>query len=156
MASFHRCVLELPADWACGTELPTPIARAAGKLDPSDTDDHVFGARRLLGVEKTRTTPYHPHSDGLVERLNRTLLDMLATAVEDQPFEWEQHLQRLCFAYNISPHPTTGFSPFQFMFGREARMPMDIILGKPGPSPGTLPEYVEKLSASLARMYGKV
>ena len=40
---------------------------------------------RLLGVEKSRTTPYHPQSDGLVERFNRTLLDMLATAVDDRP-----------------------------------------------------------------------
>ena len=37
----------------------------------------------LLGVDKTRTTPYHPQSDGLVERFNRTLLDMLATASQE-------------------------------------------------------------------------
>ena len=42
---------------------------------------------KLLGIKKSRTTPYHPQSDGLVERFNRTLLDMLATAVNDHPFE---------------------------------------------------------------------
>ena len=47
---------------------------------------------KLLGVAKTRTTPYHPQSDGLVERFNRTLLDMLATAVHEQPVEWESEL----------------------------------------------------------------
>ena len=47
---------------------------------------------KLLRVAKSRTTPYHPQSDGLVERFNRTLLDMLAKTVQEQPFEWESHL----------------------------------------------------------------
>ena len=47
---------------------------------------------KLLGVAKTRTTPYHPQSDGLVERFNRTLLDMLATAVHEQPVELASEL----------------------------------------------------------------
>ena len=107
---------------------------------------------KLLGVEKTRTTPYHPQSDGLVERFNRTLLDMLATAVSDKPFEWEQHLRRLCFAYNTSIHPTTGFSPFSLMFGRQAHMPVDIALG----TACTVPEYVANLRTSLDAAYTRV
>ena len=116
----------------------------------------VAEACRLLGVEKSRTTPYHPQSDGLVERFNRTLLDMLATAVGDQPFEWEQHLRRLCYAYNTSIHPTTGFSPFQLMFGRTARMPADITLGTTTSADATQPQYVTSLRTSLETMYGYV
>ena len=44
---------------------------------------------QLLGVKKTRTTPYHPQSDGLVERFNRTLLDMLSMAVKDDERDWD-------------------------------------------------------------------
>ena len=82
---------------------------------------------QLLAIEKTRTTPYHPQSDGLIERFNRTLLSMLATCLEDHPTEWDQYLSKLCMAYNSSVQSTTGYSPYFLMFGRDARLPMDII-----------------------------
>ena len=108
---------------------------------------------KLLGVEKSRTTPYHPQSDGLVEQFNRTLLDMLATAVRDRPFECEQYLRRLCLAYNTSVHPTTGFSPFYLMFGRQVRMPVDIMLGTATSHAHRIPEYVSNLRTSLETAY---
>ena len=101
---------------------------------------------KLLGVRKSGTTPYHPQSDGLVERFNRTLLDMLATAVSDHPFEWEHHLR---LAYNTSIHPTTGYSPFSLMFGRQARMPVDIMLGTSTATTSTIPQYVANLRTNL-------
>ena len=108
---------------------------------------------KLLGVQKSRTTPYHPQSDGLVERFNRTLLNMLATAVYDRPFEWEQHLPRLCHAYNTSVHPTTGSSPFYLMFGRQARMPVDVMLGTATQTSCSIPQYVANLRNSLETAY---
>jgi len=54
-----------------------------------------------LGIHKTRTTPYHPQGDGLVERFNRTLLSMLATTTRDHPATWETLLPKLCLAYNV-------------------------------------------------------
>ena len=64
------------------------------------------------GSGQDQNDPYHPQSDGLVERFNRTLLDMLATAAREQPFDWESQLWRLCLAYNTSTHQTTGEPPF--------------------------------------------
>ena len=111
---------------------------------------------KLLEVAKTHTTPYHPQSDGVVERFNRTLLDMLATAVRDQPFCWEDHLRRLCMAYNTSVHPTTGYTPFYLMYGRQARMPIDIMYGTPTPKPQLASEYAGKLRESLEAAYERV
>ena len=108
---------------------------------------------KMLGVDKSRTTPYHPQSDGLVERFNRTILDMLATAVGDNLFEWEKNLRRLCVAYNTSIHPTTVFSPFAPMFGRQAPIPMDIILGTAAPFSITVPQYVTNLHKNLEVAY---
>ena len=83
----------------------------------------------MLHINKTRTTPYHPQRDGLLERFNRTLLHMLATCTEDHPGDWEQHIRKVCMAYNVNVHPSTGFSPFYLMFGRQARLPIDLIYG---------------------------
>ena len=118
--------------------------------------DVIAEVCRLLGVTKTRTTPYHPQSDGLVERFNRTLLDMLATAAREQPFDWENQLRRLCLAYNTSVNPTTGKTPFFLMFGRQVRMPIDIMYGNPTPQPSTVPQYVADLRAQLETAYQHV
>ena len=84
---------------------------------------------KLLHINKTRTTPYHPQCDGLVERFNHTLLNMLATCTEDHPWDWEQNIRKVCMAYNTSVHPSTRFLPFYLMFGRQARFPVDLIYG---------------------------
>ena len=83
----------------------------------------------ILGMKKTRTSPYHPQCDGLVERYNRTLLDMLATTTQTHPFDWEDQLPKVCMAYNTSVHASTGYTPFFLMFGRQARMPIDLMYG---------------------------
>eukprot|EP00731_Ephydatia_muelleri_P009833 Em0005g419a len=112
----------------------------------------------LLHIEKTRTTAYHPQSDGLVERFNRTLLSMLTTCGRSHPFEWEDHIRKVCFAYNTSVQATTGYSPFFLMFGRQARLPIDLMYGTEcGNSvTKTVPEYVTKLSEAFVEAYAAV
>ena len=97
---------------------------------------------KILNIRKTRTTPYHPQSDGLVERFNRTLISMLASAAGEHPFDWESRLPGLLMAYNSSTHPTTGYTPFYLMFGRQVRMPIDIMFGMPTPEVDSHSEYI--------------
>ena len=75
---------------------------------------------KILQIKKTRTTPYHPQCDGLIEQFNRTLLSMLATCTDNHPFDWEKYLKKVCIAYNTSVQSPTGFTPFYLMFGRQA------------------------------------
>ena len=66
---------------------------------------------------KSRTIPYHPQGDGMVERLNRTLLQMLRAYVSKSS-DWELHPPLVLLAYRSAVHPSTGFSPFELTFGR--------------------------------------
>ena len=84
----------------------------------------------LCGSHKTRTTPYHPESDGLVERFNRTLLMMLAMFASKNREDWDDLLPAVMMVYRSSVHETTGFSPYRLMFGEECTLPMDIGLPK--------------------------
>ena len=89
----------------------------------------------LCGAHKTRTTPYHPESDGLVERFNRTLLMMLAMFAGENKDDWDDLLPAVMIAYRSSVHESTGFSPYRLMFGEECTLPMDIGLSRQDPEP---------------------
>ena len=89
----------------------------------------------ILGIQKTRTTPYHPQSNGFVERFNRTLLNMLSTICKEEEY-WDMYLQLAMFAYRTSVQETTGVSPYSLMFGWEATVPIDLMF----PSPDTTEE----------------
>ena len=64
----------------------------------------------LLGIEKTRTTPYHPKSDGMVERFNRALEAMLSAYVSDHQRDWDSHLPYVMMAYRSAKHETATLS----------------------------------------------
>ena len=88
----------------------------------------------LCGAHKTRTTPYHPESDGLVERFNRTLLMMLAMFAGEQD-DWDDLLPAVMMAYRSSVHESTGFSPYRLMFGEEYTLLIDVGLPRRDPEP---------------------
>lgn len=82
---------------------------------------------RLAGVSKSHTTAYHPMGNGGTERFNRTLGSMLRSLPLREKNKWPEQIQTLTFAYNATVHETTGFAPFQLMFGRVPRLPVDVI-----------------------------
>ena len=137
----------------CRFSIPEQLHSDQGRQFESSVMQEVG---QILQIHKTRTTPYHPQSDGLVERFNRTLIDMLATTVGDHPREWERHLSKLCMAYNTSVHSSTGFTPFYLMFGRQAKLPIDIVYGNPFPESISIGQYVTDLRKSFQEAYQNV
>uniref|UniRef100_A0A8C5P7N4 Integrase catalytic domain-containing protein n=1 Tax=Leptobrachium leishanense TaxID=445787 RepID=A0A8C5P7N4_9ANUR len=83
----------------------------------------------LLGIQKTRTSPYHPQGVAQPERFNRTLLNMLGTLSNREKQSWSRHIATLVHAYNSTESDSTGYSPYRLMFGREARLPVDLAFG---------------------------
>ena len=79
-----------------------------------------------LGCTKTRTAPYHPESDGMIERFNRTCLMMLSMFVNDRQDNWHELLPFVMHAYRTSVHESTGYSPFRLMMGEECSLPQDV------------------------------
>ena len=86
---------------------------------------------KVLHITKTRTTAYHPQSDGMVERFNGTLETMLSAYVQENHRDWDKHLPYVMMAYRASEHETTGFSPNMLMLGRETSTPLDLIYEMP-------------------------
>uniref|UniRef100_A0A3Q3L803 Integrase catalytic domain-containing protein n=1 Tax=Mastacembelus armatus TaxID=205130 RepID=A0A3Q3L803_9TELE len=82
---------------------------------------------KLSGVSKSHTTPYHPMGNGGTERFNRTLGNMLRSLPLREKHQWPQQIQTLTFAYNATVHETTGYAPFQLMFGRIPKLPVDVM-----------------------------
>ena len=85
--------------------------------------------QELTGISKSRTTPYHPECDGMSERMNRTLINMLKTLNDKEKSNWPKHLSKLAFAHNVTVNKSTGYSPYYLMFGRSARLPIDEVFG---------------------------
>ena len=84
---------------------------------------------KLVGVAKSRTTPYHPMGNGSAERFNRNLLRMLGTLPNDQKSDWKSYVAPLVQAYNVTESEATGFSPHFLMFGTHPRLSVDAYLG---------------------------
>jgi hypothetical protein len=84
-----------------------------------------------LGVRKTRTTPLHPQSDGMVERYIKTVEEHLRKVVASHHRDWDARLPVFLLAYRASTHDTTRLTPANLVFGRELRLPGDLLFGAP-------------------------
>ena len=82
---------------------------------------------RLLSIKHTFSTAYHPMGNGLVENCNKTLKSMLKKMASEVPRDWDRYLTPLLFAVRDVPQASTGFSPFELLYGRTVRGPMNIL-----------------------------
>ena len=112
----------------------------------------------LLGTVKTKTTPYHPRSDGLVERFDRTLLAMLALFVSQEHDNWDALLPFMMLAYNTTVHTSTGYMPYRLVFGDECNLPGNLVHRelRADPPPGDPGTYASWVQQALYESYDEV
>lgn len=128
----------------CRFGVPTMIHSDQGRQFESQLFQELC---RVLDVTKTRTTPYHPQSDGMVERFNRTLLTMLSSFVNSRHDDWDVHLQSVMFAYRTTVHSGTGYTPYFLQFGREAQLPISAMFPVPRQQYSQVPYVAERQQA---------
>ena len=121
-----------------------------------DFESKLFQAVcRILDIDKTRTTPWHPQSDGMVERFNRTLQTLLKQTIQQNQEDWDQQIAVCCMAYRSSVHDVTKKTPNMLMLGRELPLPSHLLLSTPEPEREnkTVHGYATKLRSKLQRSH---
>ncbi|KAM7293326.1 DDE-type integrase/transposase/recombinase [Ixodes scapularis] len=83
---------------------------------------------RLSHTSHRCTTAYHPQTNGLTERLNKTIADMISMYVDVEHKTWDEVLPYVTFAYNTAVQETTGVTPFQLVHGRKVTTMLDAML----------------------------
>ena len=121
----------------------------------SNFEAHTFREMcRLLQIEKSRTTAYHPQGNSQAERFNSTLLNMIHAHARDNPKEWDENLHHVVLFYNSTKHSSTDVEPNRVMFGRNVDLPIDITMpADPSIQPQTPNDYVRQLEKKLRAAY---
>ena len=82
---------------------------------------------QMLNIKKTRTTPYHQQCDKQIERMNRTIIDLLKLNVRDATKNRNLNIGLTLMAYRSALQASTGYTPCILLYGRETRLPLDVI-----------------------------
>jgi transposase InsO family protein len=106
--------------WFCKFGIPAKIHTNAGK---EFVNKLLAELCKLLNVQHTKTTPYHPQCNSQVEVFNKTVKKYLASYVDESTLNWDEFLPALMLAYNTSYHSTITTTPFKLLFGICPRLP---------------------------------
>ena len=138
---FTKYVVCVPLDRTTAENVPSAIVEnwvlTFGAPDCLQTDQGSNFCSKLLlevckvfGIEKTRTSPYHPQENGMVKRHNRVVADVISKHCANNPSSWDQMIPYRNFVYNTTVHKTARQIPFSLLFGQECKYPIDLLLPK--------------------------
>ena len=84
---------------------------------------------RLLEIKQTKTPGFRAMANGMIERFNSTLLNMISAYVDENQKDWDRYLPLLTLAFNSTVHASTGFTPYKLMFSRDCILPIQLQIG---------------------------
>ena len=118
------------------------------------TSDVMREVGRLLSVAQLHSSIYHPMTNGLVERFNGTLKNMLKRLMAERPSDWDRYVNAALFAYREIKQESTGFSPFECLYGRVVKGPSQLLYEQwtqksVDAEERTVSEYVQNLATML-------
>src|SRR5258705_6394172 len=114
------------------------------------------GVCRTLGIQKKRSSAYHPQGNGMVERMNRTLSQLLRTQVAPDRLDWDVKLPLVLMAYRTTLHDSTAASAFELTYGRPPRTVLDAEVGSPAVDADTITSYERNLKRDTRRILDTV
>ncbi len=79
-----------------------------------------------LGIERVRTSPYHPETNWAVERMHSTMKGILGKCISDGS-DWMDQLNFVMYVLRQMPHADSGYSPFDLVYGFRVRTPLDAL-----------------------------
>ena len=147
------CAKVLIKNWICWFVVPDSVHSDQGRNFESTVFQETC---MLLGINKTRSTAYHPEGNGQVENLHRTMKRMLTARAEEQPGAWDEQLDLCMMAYRSSVHASTVHSPFELIFGHEMRIPLDVMMGNADETESTYTKFVVDLRERLIQAHQDV
>ena len=111
----------------CRHGVPKRIQSDQGREFVNSLNNHLF---KLTGVQHIISTSYHPQTNGLDERFNQTLQRALLKMVDENQSQWDKFLDSVLFACRTNKQSSTKYSPFFLMYGREPRLPIEIMVSQ--------------------------
>jgi transposase InsO family protein len=114
-------------DFICRYGIPSFLLTDQGGEFESNLLNKLY---QHLGLRKIRTAPYHPRTDGQAERFNRSLIEMIRATTCDRQRHWDEVLSAVLFAYRSAVNASTGYSPYEMLYGRPPKLPGHLVLGE--------------------------
>ena len=118
-ASAEETCDHLTTHWISRYGCPMTFQSDNGKAFVGDLTKELM---KRSHIAQAHSTTYHPQTNGLVERQNRTLVNMLRLYCSRYMKDWDKYLPQVVVAYNSTQHSTTGISPFMMLTGEERAM----------------------------------
>ena len=102
-------------------------ARLLSDRGTSFTSSIIEELCKILGIQRLQTMPFHPQTNGLVERSHQMIMHMIGKLGEDKKADWPSHLAEIVHTYNATQSAVTRYSPHYLMFGRWPRLPVNFV-----------------------------